>query len=392
LTQLLNPNLHVILIHVPIAMLFVGTFIETFAFLWRRSSFRTAGRWMILVGALATIPATTTGMFAARQAMRQGPDTTWADLKQTAQLNAAQWDHLNHHVKFNAIAATLLGVLIVTWLGASDSLRQKGHFIYLAALLAAVGLIGAGSWHGGELVYKETTGPGLVTTGLRPFEAAPETSSTEPADKSKVVFDSLNYAGKQITRFDDLIDVHALLAGWVVAFAVVTLGLSFRNLSLVPVEVSDTLANDEDIIHALAGRAGDSRTMSAPLPTRIETPILAPASRFWLLVALLAIGAILTGWMIASPSAWEDVVYYFKDGTKLRDRAHIIAGGSILVLSLLLALSTRFAPHNRVLVGCFSLLLVTALAAQVWLGVLLLFDTSEGALNHFNAPTTQVAT
>lgn len=34
-TQLINPNLHVILIHVPIGMLMIGTLIELLSFLWR---------------------------------------------------------------------------------------------------------------------------------------------------------------------------------------------------------------------------------------------------------------------------------------------------------------------------------------------------------------------
>lgn len=50
---------------------------------------------------------------------------------------------------------------------------------------------------------------------------------------------------------------------------------------------------------------------------------------------------------------------------------------------------TRFAPYNRVLVGGFSLLLALALAVQVWLGILLLYDTNVGPIQHFNAPTTQ---
>src|SRR5262245_22228828 len=91
--QLVNPDLHVILIHFPIAMLFVGAAIELLAPLfWRRSSFRAAGRWMILVGALAAIPAVTTGLFAARHAMGHF-DLNLAQLREQSDLKPENWEH-----------------------------------------------------------------------------------------------------------------------------------------------------------------------------------------------------------------------------------------------------------------------------------------------------------
>src|SRR2546421_2918206 len=163
--QLVNPNLHVMLIHFPIGLLFVGTIIELLSFMWRRSGFRAAGRWMILIGALASIPAATTGMFAARQAMDISPDEKLVDLKKEAPLDAEQWDHLRHHIKFNGSAAVLLGLLVVGWLGASDHVRQRAHIGYVVALLIAVGLITCGAWHGGGRGYTDPTRPALVADG-----------------------------------------------------------------------------------------------------------------------------------------------------------------------------------------------------------------------------------
>src|SRR3954468_9596974 len=80
--QLVNPNLHVILIHFPIALLIAGTLIEVFAWLWRRSGFLAAGRWMLLIGGLAMIPSATAGMYAARQAMTHPfEEMKWVELK-----------------------------------------------------------------------------------------------------------------------------------------------------------------------------------------------------------------------------------------------------------------------------------------------------------------------
>jgi hypothetical protein len=59
---------------------------------------------------------------------------------------------------------------------------------------------------------------------------------------------------------------------------------------------------------------------------------------------------------------------------------------------LLLAVIARMAAGRRIVVGLFVLLLLVAVAAQVWLGSLLLFDTPSGSVWNFNstaAPSTQ---
>jgi uncharacterized membrane protein len=392
--QLVNPNLHVILIHFPIALLFVGTFIELFAFIWPRNTFRVAGRWMILIGALAAIPAATTGMYAARQAMRQ-PDLTLYALKQQAQFSPEQWELLDHHWKFNSIAAAMLGVLIVVWLGSTDRVRHKAHFAFLLVLLVSVGFIATGAWHGGELVYAHPTAQKLVTGGWpRHGDVAerPAHPADAVGDKGKWVFDALHYAGEQIEKFDEPMDVHAQMAGWTVAIALATLGLSIRNLWTAPnsIRTDDLASNDDDILNAISGKSG-SGEKRALMETQTSSeipiaPVRMPAARFWLLAFLLALGTTKLGFILTGPSSFKDVVDGLSDS--LRMKAHFIAGASIIVLTLLLALTTRFARHNKVLVGCFSLLLVTAIAAQVWLGALLLFDTDQGPINHFNVETT----
>ena len=48
--EFVNPNLHVVWVHFPMALLIIGALIELFSFMWWRSGFRAAGRWMILIG------------------------------------------------------------------------------------------------------------------------------------------------------------------------------------------------------------------------------------------------------------------------------------------------------------------------------------------------------
>ena len=67
--EYITPNWHAVLVHAPLGLLSVGIFIEVFSFLWRRSTVRTAGRWMVLLGAITAVPALTSGIYAYRDAM-----------------------------------------------------------------------------------------------------------------------------------------------------------------------------------------------------------------------------------------------------------------------------------------------------------------------------------
>ena len=74
---------------------------------------------------------------------------------------------------------------------------------------------------------------------------------------------------------------------------------------------------------------------------------------------------------------------------------HIVVGASLLVLVLAMALLTRFSPRSRVILSGLSVLLVLAMAAQIWIGLSLLFDGGRGPLARFktdaeaNAPSEQ---
>jgi hypothetical protein len=63
---------------------------------------------------------------------------------------------------------------------------------------------------------------------------------------------------------------------------------------------------------------------------------------------------------------------------------HVIFGIAVIVLPLFLAALVRFAPRQRGLAGCFTLLTVLALGWQIWLGVAMLFDSHDGPLLGFN--------
>ena len=218
----------------------------------------------------------------------------------------------------------------------------------------------------------------LVNGGWPPptkTEAASSSAGEDdhvPVDKSRAVFTALNAGEGQLHKVDDSTDIHVQLAGWTVALAVVTLGLSIRGLWLNPNrQMEDNGASDDDIVNALSGRNEKRGTTGLPAidPDLDATrcPLRVPAARFWLLVFLLGLLTAVVGVMLLGPGSMSELTKEIKDYP--RYMAHTVAGVSIVGLTLILALVTRFGPYNRVLIGGFSLLLALALAMQLWLGV-----------------------
>src|SRR5687768_18387730 len=94
--EFINPNLHVILIHYPLGLLVVGTLIELFSFLgWRKSGFRTAGRWMLLIGILSLPPTMLSGLYALADVNRSADtpdDATWVEARNMSPIQGEAWE------------------------------------------------------------------------------------------------------------------------------------------------------------------------------------------------------------------------------------------------------------------------------------------------------------
>jgi len=117
-------------------------------------------------------------------------------------------------------------------------------------------------------------------------------------------------------------------------------------------------------------------------PTDDRPVVEVPAPRFWLVTALLGLMTAVGGLIIIEPSTFNDVITMVKSNS--RYVGHTAAGVGIVVLTIVLAIITRTAPRSRGLLMVFAVLLVVALAAQIWFGTLLLFDSPQGPLVRFN--------
>jgi uncharacterized membrane protein len=358
-----NPNYHVILIHYPLGVFMLGVAIELFGCLWKQSSVRVAARWMILIGGLAMLPAATSGIYALSDATSAG-------------VSADQAHMLRVHTWVQSIATLLATFTAIFMIAASDGWRRRSHGLVLSVLVICAGLMASGAWFGGETVY---------TQGTAVRFAAPNASQAKP---------KLWSAEWLIYYIGEPEQIHMILAGVTFALAFAALGLSIRKITAE--------YPDDAHLPLISEAPSDDVTPSTPGPAYPNSPlpILAPsdapetcipAGCFWLVGALLALLTLAAGyWIWAngssswSPQAfWNELMVYRGKLIATRSAVHVWVGVTLLVLTLLLAALSRWAPQQRTVLAIFASLLVLAIAAQVWLGVLLQFDGGDGPLYRF---------
>jgi len=374
--HLLNPNVHVILVHFPLGVFMLGMFLEVFSFLWRRSSVRQAARWMIFLGALCSIPAAMTGLDAR------------ADVTGKI-LTSKQQESLSKHILYASLGAGLAVVGVVAFLGASDGWRKRLYWPILVVLLGATGLMVYGSHLGGEGVY-------LYSLAVGPRRTAAE---------------GLEY-------YVPVRETHTLVAGLAIAVAMGALAASLRVLSMVGAGRGDDEAEAEEELAALEAanprpvrRAPDDITVARTINPGAEiAPPRLPSARFWLLTTVLGVIAFGFGvWLMlresppkeatfggVSRQVWEMVSKPTTEKgepakfVENRRGAHIAMGVALILLPLVLAATVRWGARRRVIVSGLCAVMVLVVAAEIWLGILLISDRSMGPLYRF-APDTEGA-
>jgi hypothetical protein len=334
---------------------------------------------------------------------------------------------LQRHAFLNAGVVALLAFVVVVWLSGSDDWRRKMHLPLTLLLIIGVGAVGLSAWYGGEVVYRKGVGvmEGQAMAGV-PADAAPrggskieqtlETATTNPAALSPSTAPSSGSEAatarrsattspaaeeqievkQKIERAFPPMQMHVILAGFAVAFAMAAIGLSLRAANVaraaLVVEPADELSDLATAYGATPVRPGRPGLLEPGATARVDVMhSRVPSARFWLLTALFALlTAALGWWLIIGHGDVHNALNFagvWKDQLRPYPRRmfHAIAGVSIVVLSLLLAIIAGTAPRARGLIFLVSLLLIAAVAAQVWLGILMLWDTHEGPVQRFNA-------
>jgi uncharacterized membrane protein len=394
--EFISPNWHVILIHYPLGVFMLGLILEVALRIFRhRGAARTASRWMVVIGALSSLPAAYAGMYALADVTRRtaapgaavhGP---WYVVSNASTLTPRQWSLIDDHVWKAGGAAVLAAVLVTIGIACTDRWRERMYPILLILLLGCAAVMGAGAWYGGEMVYRYGTSVGLgylederAMSQTRPIASA-DAPATQPGTSSAAQEQVKRPAG--LDYYVNPIQLHVTLAGIAAAMGLFAIGLSLR--AAAPSghwgEPGLDRGGGEALPHPQRGGAYDVALLRSFAPQVEVTGVVEsiPAARFWLLVFLGALGTALVGaWALARGHQTFDPKELWKlitaDGY-MRRLAHVIAGGSIVVLPLFMALFSRVARRSRAILGLFSLLVVAALAAQVWLGILLMFDQAK---------------
>lgn len=415
MTKLISPNWHVILIHYPLALLTVGVLIELLAFLWKRSTLRTAGRWMILLGVLLALPAVTTGIFAFADAAKGAsthPDGTWAQVVSGSRWGDAQWSFMRYHIWLATTSTGLFLLTLLVWMGSSDAWRMKLRWPALIALLIALGGISAGAWFSGEAVYRygvAVTPPAAVNVVPSGAPASAEPPTTQQAQTTQVAAqapqteagehaDEQDQAGRPAWQaYLDPLQLHLLLVGFTLAFAVGALGLTLRRWAIQPrpaaeVPLVDTLSVGEEplALEQAPGLLGAERIEPVPptggpaqiRPLVAEPPAIYPA-RFWLLAAVVALLTAAAGlWLAEGDWRLPEITGILQKATNRQELdkeenrllIHVILGINIILLPLILALITRFSRRLKVITLIGVALLLAAVGVQIWYGVMLLYN------------------
>jgi uncharacterized membrane protein len=382
--EFINPNWHVILIHYPLGVFVMGMLLEVLFLVFRyHGSVRAAARWMVVIGALSALPAAYVGLYAMSDVARRttvspaADDAPWHAVTRNSTLTDAQWEMIDSHAWTNGGTAVLAALIVTIGVACSDRWRSRLYPVFLVLLLGCLGTMGLGAYYGGEMVYREGV---AVKLGFEESEAAAATPAATRSDSPAA--EAQTEQPKGVDYYVNPVQTHLALAGLAAAMGMLGIGLSLRAASTSPHWQDPELerAGVTALPNPQRGGAEDMAVLRSFAP-RVEITgevERIPAARFWMLTFLATALTALAGWWALGD---EHETYRPADLWRLvtgegyvRRLAHVIAAGAIAAVPLGMVLLTRFARRSRGMIGLLALLLVVSLAAQAWLGALLLFD------------------
>lgn len=367
--EFINPNYHVVLVHVPLGLMTIGVLIELLApLLWPRSGVRAAARWMVGLGALAMLPTAAAGMYALSDVVEPSPQ---ADA------------FLELHAWLAGAATIVAPAAVVLWIALSDRWRRRAHWPLVGVIAVAALTSVVGAWFSGEAVYRHGTGveaigadaerePDQETTpsdGVHPTSdtsiVASEPAIREPAEADKGASGTTtrsddvraSHAGPQpatpqpggvtiagvplsLRYFMPPLQGHALLAGLSAAFGFAGLGLSIRRLhagagdELTAIGRRLRTSRGRQNLEAMvAARDVDADTSRADSDDR-DDGYAPPAARYWVIAMLLAVLTMAAGWWYLADDggAWDVAVERVGPKAGVVDKVHATLRGMIVMV------------------------------------------------------------
>ncbi len=135
-------NIHPLLVHFPIAFLYGAALLYFFASISGSEGLKWTALWMLVLGALGAAATVASGLYAAPGLMVSV---------------SVRHELLRHHKHLMVSASAVTGVLTV-WALATRPMPARGRYVFLAGLIAVMGLLAAGADIGGEMVYGYNAG------------------------------------------------------------------------------------------------------------------------------------------------------------------------------------------------------------------------------------------
>lgn len=135
-------NYHPLIVHFPIAFIYGAALMYFLASILASESLKWTALWMLALGALGAAAAILSGFYAAPGLMVS---------------ESVRQELLRHHKHLMVAASVITGALTL-WAIATRPMPTRGRYVFLAGLIAVLGLITAGADLGGEMVFSYNAG------------------------------------------------------------------------------------------------------------------------------------------------------------------------------------------------------------------------------------------
>lgn len=136
------PNIHPLLVHLPIALLTASWLFDIFGLITRKQDFERTAWWCLLAGVVGLTVTVASGLIA----------------KKTVSIAGVATEHFETHQQIAFIIAGIYAILFLWRIAGRTKLPQHREWLFVGLSLLGVILIWVGAWYGGELVYRFGTG------------------------------------------------------------------------------------------------------------------------------------------------------------------------------------------------------------------------------------------
>ncbi len=132
------PNLHPMLVHLPIALLTANWVFDLLSVVTKRQEFERTGWWTLLAGMIGLAGAITTGLMAEGS----------VNIAETAR------GFFEVHEQLAFGVAAMYSTLVLWRFAARTYIPQRLRWVYLVVSFLGVILVWVTGWYGGELVFR----------------------------------------------------------------------------------------------------------------------------------------------------------------------------------------------------------------------------------------------